>query len=108
MPLCPVYGLGACLILWLAPLGRGPLWVAVSGGLAATGAELVLGAFYRDALGGKFWDYQGHCAPAVSLPCSPFLCASAVSSPRPPFFAASRAGAGGQCPPLHRGGSFAP
>ena len=59
LPLCPVYGLGACLILWLAPLGRGPLWVAVSGGLAATGAELVLGAFYRDALGVKFWDYQG-------------------------------------------------
>ena len=34
LPLCPVYGLGACLILWLAPLGRGPLWVAVSGSLS--------------------------------------------------------------------------
>ena len=75
LPLCPVYGLGACLILWLAPLGRGPLWVAVSGGLAATGAELVLGAFYRDVLGVKFWDYQGMPGSLGGLVCPVFsLC----------------------------------
>ena len=39
LPLCPVYGLGACLILWLAPLVKSPLWAALAGGLAATGAE---------------------------------------------------------------------
>ena len=80
LPLCPVYGLGACLILWLAPLGRGPLWVAVSGGLAATGAELVLGAFYRDALGVKFWDYQGMPGSLGGLVCPVFsLCWTALS-----------------------------
>ena len=40
LPLCPVYGLGACLILCLAPMGNSLLWVALAGGLAATGAEL--------------------------------------------------------------------
>lgn len=80
LPLCPVYGLGACLILWLAPLGRGPLWVAVSGGLAATGAELVLGAFYRDALGVKFWDYQGMPGSLGGLVCPVFsACWTALS-----------------------------
>ena len=80
LPLCPVYGLGACLILWLAPLGRGPLWVAVSGGLAATGAELVLGAFYRDALGVKFWDYHGMPGSLGGLVCPVFsLCWTALS-----------------------------
>ena len=38
---------------------------------------------------------------AVSLCVRRIFAAPAVSSPHPPFFAASRAGAGGQCPPLH-------
>ena len=46
LPLCPVYGLGACLILWLVPMVRSPLWVALAGGPGAgvcrppTGADL--------------------------------------------------------------------
>ena len=75
LPICPVYGLGACLILGLAPLGSGPLWVALSGGLAATGAELALGAFYRDVLGVQFWDYEGIPGSLGGLVCPAFsLC----------------------------------
>lgn len=75
LPLCPVYGLGACLIVLLASLGRGPLWVAVAGGAAATGAELLMGAFYRFALGVEFWDY-GHLPGSLGgLVCPQFsLC----------------------------------
>ena len=72
LPLCPVYGLGACLILWLAPLGNGPLWVALAGGLAATGAELAMGAFYRFALGVDFWDYAGMPGSIGGLVCPLF------------------------------------
>ena len=75
LPLCPVYGPGACLIVLLASLGRGPLWVAVAGGAAATGAELLMGAFYRFALGVEFWDY-GHLPGSLGgLVCPQFsLC----------------------------------
>ena len=72
LPLCPVYGLGACLILWLAPLVRGPLGIALAGGLAATGAELAMGAFYRFALGVKFWDYAGMPGSLGGLVCPVF------------------------------------
>lgn len=80
LPLCPVYGLGACLILGLAPLGNGPLWVALSGGLAATAVELVLGAFYRYVLGVKFWDYEGIPGSLGGLVCPAFsLCWTALA-----------------------------
>ncbi len=80
LPLCPVYGLGACLILRLAPLGNGPLWVALSGGLAATAAELGMGAFYRFALGVEFWDYSGLPGSLGGLVCPAFsLCWTALS-----------------------------
>ena len=80
LPLCPVYGLGACLIVLLASLGRGPLWVAVAGGAAATGAELVMGAFYRFALGVEFWDYSNMPGSLGGLVCPVFsLCWTALS-----------------------------
>ena len=80
LPLCPVYGLGACLILWLAPLVKGPLWAALAGGLAATGAELVMGAFYRFALGVEFWDYSNMPGSLGGLVCPVFsLCWTALS-----------------------------
>lgn len=75
LPLCPVYGLGACLILLLAPLVRSPLWVMAAGGLAATGTELVLGLFYRFVLGVRFWDYAGMRGSLGGLVCPAFsLC----------------------------------
>lgn len=72
LPLCPVYGLGAGLILWLAPLARGPIGIALAGGLAATGAELAMGAFYRFALGVDFWDYAGIPGSLGGLVCPVF------------------------------------
>lgn len=72
LPLCPVYGLGACLILWLTPMARSPLWVALAGGLAATGAELLMGAFYRFVLGVEFWDYTGMPGSLGGLVCPAF------------------------------------
>ncbi len=72
LPLCPVYGLGASLIVWLAPMVRSPVWVALVGGLAATGAELVMGAFYRFALGVEFWNYAGMPGSFGGLVCPVF------------------------------------
>lgn len=75
LPLCPVYGLGACLVVWLAPPELGPLWAAAVGGLAATGAELLMGLFYRFALGVSFWDYHGIPGSLGGLVCPRFsLC----------------------------------
>ena len=80
LPLCPVYGLGACLILLLAPLVRSPLWVMAAGGLAATGAELVMGLFYQFVLGVKFWDYAGMRGSIGGLVCPAFsLCWSVLA-----------------------------
>lgn len=72
LPLCPVYGLGACLILWVAPWVRSPLWAALAGGLAATAAELVMGAFYRYVLRVEFWDYAGMPGSLGGLVCPAF------------------------------------
>ena len=58
LPLCPVYGLGALLIL--APAARlhpHPVLVALWSALAATGAEYVMSLFYEKVLGVSFWDY---------------------------------------------------
>ena len=72
LPLCPVYGLGACLVVGLAPLVRGPLWVMAVGALATTGAELAMGAFYRFALGVEFWNYDGIPGSLGGLVCPAF------------------------------------
>lgn len=80
LPLCPVYGLGACLILRLAPLMDSPLWVMAAGGLAATGAEFLMGAFYRFSLGVEFWDYRHLPGSIGGLVCPAFsLCWTALA-----------------------------
>ena len=80
LPLCPVYGLGACLILLVAPLVPGPLWVLAAGGLAATAAELAMGFFYRFGLGVSFWDYAGRRGSVAGLICPAFsLCWGALA-----------------------------
>ena len=80
LPLCPVYGLGACLILLTAPPARGPLWVMAAGGLAATAAELAMGLFYRLVLGVQFWDYAGMRGSIGGLICPMFsLCWSVLA-----------------------------
>ena len=58
LPLCPVYGLGAVLILWLVQaLDAGPLGTMAAGFLSATAAEYAVDLFYDRALGVRFWDY---------------------------------------------------
>ena len=80
LPLCPGYGLGACLILLAAPPARGPLWVMAAGGLAATAAELTMGLFYRYILGVQFWDYAGMRGSIGGLICPAFsLCWSVLA-----------------------------
>ena len=80
LPLCPVYGLGACLILLAASPARGPLWVMAAGGLAATAAELAMGLFYRYILGVQFWDYAGMRGSIGGLICPAFsLCWSVLA-----------------------------
>ena len=51
LPLCPVYGLGACAVLLLPPwvLER-PLLLVVAGGAAATGVEYGMALFYERVL----------------------------------------------------------
>ena len=72
LPLCPVYGLGACLVVGLSGLSQDPLWIALAGGLTATGAELLMGAFYHFALGVRFWDYSGIRGSLGGLVCPKF------------------------------------
>jgi uncharacterized membrane protein len=58
LPLCPVYGLGAALILWFSQLlHAGPLAVMVIGFFSATAAEYLMAGFYERVLGVRFWDY---------------------------------------------------
>ena len=75
LPLCPVYGLGALLILWFARPGYGPLWVFFAGGLAATAAELLMGLFYRYVVGVEFWDYSDLPGNLAGLVCPQFAAA---------------------------------
>ena len=60
LPLCPVYGLGALVIL-LLPEGvrKSGTLLIVFGGLAATCAEYLMSVFYEKMLGVAFWDYSG-------------------------------------------------
>lgn len=58
LPLCPVYGLGAVLILWLTAACRaGPLTVMLIGFGGASAAEYLFDLFCDRALGVRFWDY---------------------------------------------------
>lgn len=73
LPLCPVYGLGACAILLL------PGWVSRSlpalfllGGLTATAAEYLTALFYHYVLHVSFWDYRGLPGSLQGRVCLPF------------------------------------
>ena len=74
LPLCPVYGLGACLILALSPpVTPYPPAVFLLGALTATGAEYLAAVYYETLLGVSFWDYRdlpGNFQGRVCLPFS--------------------------------------
>lgn len=59
LPVCPVYGLGALLILLLPPAVRSsPALLFLAGALAATAAEWFMSWFYERAALCAFWDYH--------------------------------------------------
>lgn len=73
LPLCPVYGAGACLILAL------PRWVdarpwalLLLGGLAATGAEYLAALYHEKMLRVTFWNYDGLPGNIQGRICLPF------------------------------------
>lgn len=72
LPLCPVYGLGACAILLLAPVKGFPPAVFLLGGLAATAVEYGVSLFYEKALKVSFWDYRGLPGSIHGRICMPF------------------------------------
>ena len=73
LPLCPVYGLGACAVLLLprAVQARPPL-LFLLGGLAATAAEYLAAAWYEEVLGVSFWVYRGLPGNIRGRVCLPF------------------------------------
>ena len=58
LPLCPVYGLGACLILGTAGHLTHPLALFCMGAILSTACEYSMAAFYEDVLHVSFWDYS--------------------------------------------------
>lgn len=75
LPLCPVYGIGAVGILLLPEGISGSVFLLwLWGGAVATAAEYILGWFYEEGLGVKFWDYserwgnvKGRVCPAFGV-----------------------------------------
>lgn len=73
LPLCPVYGLGACLILLLSQwVDRWPAALFLLGGLAATAVEYGAGLYHEKVLGVSFWDYGGLPGSLQGRVCLPF------------------------------------
>ena len=73
LPLCPVYGLGACLILLLPPWAAArPPVLFVLGALAATAAEYLAALYHEKVLGVSFWNYDGLFGSVQGRVCLPF------------------------------------
>lgn len=73
LPLCPVYGLGACAILLLPWTVRAqPLLLVFFGAAAATAAEYLMALFYEKVLHVSFWDYRGLPGSVQGRVCLPF------------------------------------
>lgn len=73
LPLCPVYGMGACAILLLpAFISSHPLLLFVFGALTATAVEYFMALFYEFVLGIFFWDYHGLPGNIQGRVCIPF------------------------------------
>lgn len=74
LPLCPVYGVGACLILSLPGWADTRPWTLfLLGALAATAAEYLAALCHEKLLGVSFWSYDdlpGNLQGRVCLPFS--------------------------------------
>ncbi len=79
LPLCPVYGLGACAVLLLPqPVLSSPLLLALAGGAVAAGVEYAVALFYEKVLFVSFWDYTGLPGNLQGRVCLPFALAWSV------------------------------
>lgn len=73
LPLCPVYGFGAVLIVGAAGEFTSPAILFFLGAVLATACEYCMAAFYEDILGVSFWNYSDlpfHLHGRVCLPFS--------------------------------------
>ena len=76
LPLCPVYGLGACAVLLLpGAVLRSPVLLVIVGGLTATAVEYAVSVFYQKAFSVSFWDYHGQLGNLNGRVCLPFTLA---------------------------------
>lgn len=76
LPLCPVYGLGACVSILLAPLaGDDPAVLFLLGMTVCTAAEYAMAVWYERGLGVRFWDYSGVPGNLRGRVCPPFSAA---------------------------------
>lgn len=81
LPLCPIYGVGACLILLLTiQVSAWPPAVFTLGALAATAAEYCAALYHEKALGVSFWNYDGLPGNIQGKVCLPFSLAWGVLS----------------------------
>lgn len=81
LPLCPVYGLGASLILFFSPPARAyPPALFFLGALTATAVEYLTAAFYETCLGVSFWNYGDLPGNLHGRVCLPFSLAWGVLS----------------------------
>lgn len=73
LPMCPVYGVGACLILALPRwVDERPWALFLLGSLAATAAEYLAALWHEKALGVSFWSYDGLPGNLRGRVCLPF------------------------------------
>ena len=81
LPLCPVYGVGACLILALPEWAVQRPWALfLLGGLTATAAEYLAAQYHEKVLGVSFWNYDGLFGNWQGKVCLPFSIAWGVLS----------------------------
>ncbi len=80
LPLCPVYGAGACLILILAGRAQSPWSLFLLGSLAATAAEYLASVYHEKVLRVSFWHYDGLPGSLQGRVCLPFSLAWGVLS----------------------------
>ena len=72
LPLCPVYGLGSCLILGTAGHFTHPLALFCVGAVLSTACEYIMAAFYEEILLVSFWDYSDLPLNLHGRVCLPF------------------------------------
>ena len=58
LPLCPVYGLGACAIILAGEVTHSAPALFLLGAVLSTAVEYAMAVFYDTVLGVSFWDYH--------------------------------------------------